>query len=104
MGKLFSHCQCLSIDGRSRSLDSTPIANVFLVNKKWRQWRRPRTKVRALIKLGVSERLAIACGITSKGPWRSAKTKGINIAISDAFLARQGLLSLRETWINIHYS
>jgi len=70
----------------------------------WRQWRRPRTKVRALIKLGVSERLAIACGITSKGPWRSAKTKGINIAISNEFLVRQGLLSLRETWINIHYS
>ena len=70
----------------------------------WRQWRRPRTKVRALIKLGVSERLAISCGITSKGPCRSSKTKGINIAISNAFLARQGLLSLRETWINIHYS
>ena len=70
----------------------------------WRQWRKPRTKVRALIKLGVSERLAISCGITSKGPCRSAKTKGINIAISNEFLARQGLVSLRETWIKIHYS
>ena len=70
----------------------------------WRQWRKPRTKVRALIRLGVSERLAISCGITSKGPCRSSKTKGINIAISNAFLERQGLLSLRETWIKIHYS
>jgi len=70
----------------------------------WRQWRKPRTKVRSLIKLGVSERLAISCGITSKGPCRSSKTKGINIAISNAFLERQGLVSLRETWINIHYS
>ena len=56
--------------------------------------------MRVLIKLGVSERLAIACGITNKGPWRSAKTKGILIVISNAisntFLARQGLLSLRD--------
>jgi len=70
----------------------------------WRQWRKPRTKVRALIKLGVSERLAIACGITSKGPCRSSKTKGINIAISNEFLERQGLVSLREVWIKIQYS
>ncbi|GAA80732.1 hypothetical protein P20495_3247 [Pseudoalteromonas sp. BSi20495] len=34
----------------------------------WRQWRKPRTKVRSLIKRSVSERLAIACGITSKRP------------------------------------
>ena len=70
----------------------------------WRQWRKPRTKVRALIKLGVSERLAIACGITSKGPCRSSKTKGINIAISNEFLERQGLVSLKEVWIKIQYS
>jgi RNA-directed DNA polymerase len=70
----------------------------------WRQWRKPRTKVRSLIKLGVSERLAIACGITSKGPCRSSKTKGINIAISNEFLEQQGLVSLRQVWINIQYS
>ncbi len=52
----------------------------------WRQWRKPRTKVRSLMKLGVSERLAIACGITSKGPCRSSKTKGINIALGNDYL------------------
>ena len=55
-------------------------------------------KVRSLIKIGVSERLAISCASgfiksTSKGPCRSSKTKGINIAISNEFLARQGLIS-----------
>ncbi|WP_227662293.1 group II intron maturase-specific domain-containing protein [Klebsiella pneumoniae] len=45
----------------------------------WRQWRKPRTKVRSLMKLGVSERLAIACGITSKGPCRSSKTKVLTL-------------------------
>ncbi|WP_332870287.1 reverse transcriptase domain-containing protein, partial [Psychromonas sp. Urea-02u-13] len=59
----------------------------------WRQWRKPRTKVRSLMKLGVPERLAISCGITSKGPCRSSKTKGINIAINNTFLEQQGLVS-----------
>ena len=56
------------------------------------------------MRLGVSERLAISCGITSKGPCRRSKTKGINLAISNAFLEQQGLVSLRETWAKIHYS
>ncbi|MHA6965654.1 group II intron maturase-specific domain-containing protein [Zobellella denitrificans] len=43
----------------------------------WRQWRKPRTKVRQLMKLGVRVQSAVACGITSKGPWRSSKTPGI---------------------------
>ncbi len=62
----------------------------------WRQWRKPRTKVRVLMRLGVSERLATSCGITSKGPCRSSKTQGINLAISNAFLERQGLVSVRD--------
>lgn len=39
-----------------------------------RQWRKPRTKVRSLMRLGVHVQVAAACGITRKGPWRSAKT------------------------------
>lgn len=57
----------------------------------WRQWRKPRTKIRNLIKLGVQVQAAVACGITSKGPWRSAKTPGINQALSDAYLKQAGL-------------
>jgi RNA-directed DNA polymerase len=32
----------------------------------WRQWRKPRTKVRNLMRLGVHVQAAVACGITSK--------------------------------------
>jgi len=69
----------------------------------WRQWRRPRTKVRNLLKRGVPERLAISCGITSKGPWRSSKTKGINMALINQYLKDEGLIALRELWIRIHH-
>ena len=70
----------------------------------WRQWTKPRTKVRNLIKLGVSVKSAVACGITSKGPWRSSKTPGIQQAVSNAYLKSQGLYALRDGWIKLHHS
>jgi len=70
----------------------------------WRQWRKPRTKVRNLMKRGVHVRAAVACGITSKGPWRSSKTPGIQQALSNAYLKSQGLCSLRDGWVKLHYS
>lgn len=69
----------------------------------WRQWRKPRTKVRNLMKLGVRVQSAVACGITSKGPWRSSKTPGIQEALSNAYLKSEGLVSLRDGWIKLHY-
>lgn len=70
----------------------------------WRQWRRPRIKVRNLMRLGVHVRSAVACGITSKGPWRSSKTPGIQQALSNAYLKSQGLYALRDGWIKLHHS
>ena len=70
----------------------------------WRQWRKPRTKVRSLLKLGVPVQSAVACGITSKGPWRSSKTPGIQQALSNAYLKSQGLYALRDGWIRLHHS
>ncbi len=69
----------------------------------WKQWRKVRTKVRNLIKLGVDTQLAVSCGISSKSFWHSARTKGINMAISNKFLADKGLVSLRDQWVKIHY-
>jgi RNA-directed DNA polymerase len=70
----------------------------------WRQWRKPRTKVRNLMKRGVHVQSAVACGITSKGPWRSSKTPGINQALSNGYLKSEGLYALRDGWIKLHHS
>ena len=70
----------------------------------WRQWRKPRTKIGHLKSLGVDIRTAVGCGLTSKGPWRSSKTPGINQALSNAYLKSQGLYSLRDGWIKLHHS
>jgi len=69
----------------------------------WRQWVKPRTKVRNLLKRGVAIQAAVACGLTSKGPWRSSKTPGIQQALSNDFLKSEGLISLRDGWIKVHY-
>lgn len=69
----------------------------------WKQWRKPRTKIRNLIHLGVPVKLAISCGITSKGYWHSALTEGIYRGLNGAYLAAQGLFSLRDRWVEIHY-
>jgi len=36
-------------------------------------------------------------------PWRSAKTPGIHQALSNAYLKSEGLYSLRDGWIKLHY-
>ncbi|NOY74000.1 MAG: hypothetical protein GXP14_16805 [Gammaproteobacteria bacterium] len=54
----------------------------------WKMWRKPRTNIRNLMNKGVSDVLAICCGISSKADWRSAQTKGIQIALNNERLKR----------------
>jgi RNA-directed DNA polymerase len=68
-----------------------------------KQWRKPRTRIRNLIKLGSPRYQAIGVGLSSKGPWRLAKTFGSQGGLSNAYLKKQGLVSLRELWIAFHY-
>jgi len=69
----------------------------------WKQWRKPRTKIRSLLKLGVPKRSAISCGLSSKSYWRSSKTAGINMGLGNKYLKQQGLFSLRDGWIAFHH-
>lgn len=69
----------------------------------WKQWRRVRTKVSQLLSLGVPLHIAVTTGSSRKGYWHSAKTPGINMGLSNAWLAKQGLASLRSQWITLHH-
>ncbi|KKL47151.1 hypothetical protein LCGC14_2338410 [marine sediment metagenome] len=69
----------------------------------WKQWRRVRTKVRKLLSLGVPTHIAVTTGSSRKGYWHSAKTPGINMGLSNAWLENQGLVSLRSQWITLHH-
>ena len=69
----------------------------------WKQWGRPRTKIRSLVKLGLPIKAAVACGRSSKSWWRSSKSPGINAALGLKYLKQPGLFALRDGWIAFHY-
>lgn len=69
----------------------------------WRQWRKPRTKIAKLMKRGVGTQWAVTCAMTRKGAWRSSKTPGIQQALSNDYLKSEGLFSLRDGWVKVHY-
>ena len=69
----------------------------------WKQWRKTRTKVRKLLKLGASLNAALAAGMSRKSYWRLSRTLGTQVGMSNQWLKDQGLLSVKELWVNIHY-
>jgi len=42
-------------------------------------------------------------GLSRKSYWHLAKTLSTNMGLSNAFLEKQGLVSIRTLWIQIHY-
>lgn len=69
-----------------------------------KQWRRIRTRIRHLMRLGVSKSVAISLGMSSKGYYRLAKTKAVQLALNNNWLILQGLVSVEEQWVKFHYS
>jgi RNA-directed DNA polymerase len=69
----------------------------------WKQWRYARTKVRNLLKLGTSKRQAILTALSRKGPWHLARTLAAQTGMTNKWLYKQGLISVKEQWVKIHY-
>ncbi|MBT1712469.1 group II intron reverse transcriptase/maturase [Fulvivirgaceae bacterium PWU5] len=62
----------------------------------WSQWKRPRTRVNQLEKLGVPSWRAYQWGNTRRGPWRTVHSPILLSAISNAYLKQEGFLSLLD--------
>jgi len=69
----------------------------------WKQWKRPRTRRRKLLRLGIGRHEVHLASRSRKGPWRMSRNSIINRALSVAWLRRQGVPSLEEQWIAIRY-
>jgi RNA-directed DNA polymerase len=67
----------------------------------WKRWRLPRTRRRELIRLGVPRRQAIRHARSRKGPWHMAKSIATGVGLTNAWLAAQGLLSLKTLWAQL---
>ena len=69
----------------------------------WKQWRYAGTKVRELLRLGTYRKAAIFVAISRKGPWHLSRTLATQTGMTNLWLKEQGLLSVKELWVNIHY-
>lgn len=62
----------------------------------WKQWKKPKTRVRELERLGIKPKQAYMWGNTRKGYWRTVQSPILKQAFNNAFLKREGLISLSE--------
>ena len=62
----------------------------------WRQWKRPSTRARQLMKAGLDEKRAKISAYNHKGPWWNAGASHMNQAYRKSWFERMGLISLLE--------
>jgi group II intron reverse transcriptase/maturase len=62
----------------------------------WKQWKKPKTRIRELERLGIKSKQAYFWGNTRKGYWRTVQSPILKRAFNNAFLKREGLISLSE--------
>ena len=60
----------------------------------WRQWKKPRTRCKQLMALGVKENTAKKHAYSSKGPWRMAKSYGMHKGISNSEIESMGYIPM----------
>lgn len=68
----------------------------------WKQWRWCKTRIRNLLALGTGRRHAILTGLSRKGYWRLSKTLATQTGMTNEWLAKQGLISIRDQWMKAH--
>ena len=69
----------------------------------WKQWGRPRTRRRNLLKLGIGRQEVHKASRSRKGPWRLTQTSIVGRAMTNQWLADQGVPSIEKQWISIRY-
>ncbi len=82
---------------------SPPRAVVLLEDVAALFTRDARNRIRQLIKLGTGKHSAILAGLSRKGYWRLSRTLSTHTGTTKAWLAEQGVISLKELWVHIHY-
>jgi RNA-directed DNA polymerase len=70
----------------------------------WRQWKRPRTRAKKMIELGLVPERAWISAYNGHGPWWNAGASHMNQAVPTKMLRRMGLISLLEEHRRLAYS
>lgn len=69
----------------------------------WKQWKRPRTRRRNLLKLGANPKKVHMATRSRKGYWRMSRNKIVHQCLNNRWLKEQGVPEMREIWIKLHY-
>jgi len=69
----------------------------------WKMWKRPKKRFKELRKLGLDDGQIKRVVSSRKGYWKLSRTLATNMGMGNAWLAEQGLISLKEQWSKIHY-
>lgn len=65
----------------------------------WKQWRGVHNRIRHLLALGTPKRAAIWTGMSSKSYWHLSRSLGTQTGMTNDWLQRQGLISIRDQWM-----
>ena len=68
----------------------------------WKQWKKPKTKVRNLIKMGVPKDLAWQTGNSRRGHWFTTHTVAVNMAMTKERLINSGFYDLATAYQSVH--
>lgn len=68
----------------------------------WKQWKKPKTKVRNLMKMGVPEDLAHQAGNSRRGHWFCTRTVAVNMAMTKERLIHSGFYDLATAYQSVH--
>ena len=70
----------------------------------WRQWKRPFTRAKNLMKRGLEEMRAWKSAMNGRGPWWNAGASHMNKAFPKAYFDRRGLISLLDQLRKLQFS
>lgn len=70
----------------------------------WRQWKRPKTRMKKLVERGVSPHVAKSNAYSSAGPWRASCHAGMQSAFPNRALKQLGLKSLLDEYRRFAHS
>ena len=68
----------------------------------WKHWKKPRTKIRNLCKLGVPFETAYKAGNCRRGYWWTSNTVAVKMAMTKERLIRFGFYDLAEAYQSVH--
>ena len=67
-----------------------------LRDMKWRQWKRPRTRYRNMLKRGLKEETARSSAYNGRGPWWNSGKLHMNNCFRIAYFDKIGLIKMQE--------